>query len=116
MNRKIIGKEGEKLAINFLEKKGYTILEKNFRCFLGEIDIIGLNKKIIVFIEVKLRNSNKFGLAQNSLIKTKQKRLKKIALYYLKTKNLLESSSRFDVVAINLENKKYKITLFKNAF
>lgn len=116
MNKYVLGKTGEELAVRFLKNKGYKIFERNFRCSVGEIDIVAEHKNTIVFIEVKLRRQERFELPQNSVTKFKQLQIIKVAIYYLKQKNFLDKPVRFDVVTIFLQNKKYKIELFQNAF
>lgn len=59
--KKNLGQEGEKIAIKYLQRLGYTIIEQNFRCKSGEIDIIAKEKEQIIFIEVKTRTSNRYG-------------------------------------------------------
>ena len=66
-NRRTIGDRGEAAAIRFLEKKGYRILDKNYRCKSGEIDIVARDKDNIAFVEVKTRTSVEFGLPEESL-------------------------------------------------
>jgi len=117
MGRKDVGRRGEKIALAFLKKRGYHILDTNFRCQLGELDIIAEEGGQIVFIEVKTRQSFDFGLPEESLNYPKRQRLTRLALFYLSRYNLKKVSSRFDVVAILLDEKKVKdIRLIKNAF
>lgn len=111
MGRIELGKEGEKLAIDYLLTKGYKILEKNFRTPFGEIDIIAKDENFIVVIEVKRRLSDKFGQPELSVNYTKQQKLKKLALYYISRLGK-EYPVRFDVIAINDK----KIEHIENAF
>ncbi|ACI22018.1 MULTISPECIES: YraN family protein [Thermodesulfovibrio] len=111
MARIELGKEGEKLAIDYLLTKGYKILEKNFRTPFGEIDIIAKDGNFIVIIEVKRRLSDKFGKPELSVNYTKQQKLKKLALYYISMLKK-EYPVRFDVIAINDK----KIEHIENAF
>ncbi len=114
---KKLGKEGEELAVSFLKKRGYQILEKNYRCRLGEIDIVAKDKEKIVFVEVKTRSSLTFGLPQEAVNYSKQLRLTRLALAYLSHHKLKDISCRFDVVCILTESKKpKKIHLITNAF
>lgn len=113
---KKLGKKGEELAVSFLKKKGYQILEKNYRCRLGEIDIVAKDKEKIVFVEVKTRSSLTFGLPQEAVNHPKQLRLTRLALTYLSYHKLKDTSCRFDVVCISTEGKKPKIHLITNAF
>lgn len=95
-----IGKNGESLAEAYLKLIGYEILEKNFSCFRGEIDLIALDKKQIIFIEIKSRHSKKYGLASEAVTAEKLKHIYKTAEYYLVTKKLKNIDVRFDVVEI----------------
>ena len=115
--RKNLGKKGEEIALCFLKKKGYRILNKNFHCQLGELDIVAEENNQIVFVEVKTRKSLNFGLPQESLNYPKKKRLTKLALFYLTTHHLGEISCRFDVVAILVNREGAEtVHLIRNAF
>lgn len=102
MNTKILGTKGEKLAEQFLIKNGLEILQKNYRNFIGEIDIICFDKQTeeTVFVEVKTRSSGLFGLPIEAVTPRKQKKIFDCASFYLKNKGLLDSKVRFDVVEI----------------
>ncbi|MDI6641902.1 MAG: YraN family protein [Elusimicrobiota bacterium] len=110
--RRELGKEGEEKAVEFLEKNGYNILDKNFRTRFGEIDIVANEGNYIVFIEVKTRKSLEFGSPQLSVNYHKKNKLAKLALQYIKSKCQQTKNIRFDVVAITKNN----IELIKNAF
>ena len=116
MEKKELGKKGEEKALRFLKKKGYHIIEKNYVCKLGEMDIIAKEKDTLVFVEVKTRTTIEFGPPQLAVNSSKQRQLSKVALNYLKEKQLEEVRARFDVVAILLEQKKEEIELIKDAF
>ena len=112
MNTKIYGGSGEALAFNYLKENDYKILNTNFSCKLGEIDIIAEKDKYIIFVEVKARSSKKFGMPCEAVTYQKQQHIKRTALYYLqKTKNL-DKFCRFDVIEI-LDGK---INHIENAF
>ncbi|MBI5777927.1 MAG: YraN family protein [Planctomycetes bacterium] len=112
-----IGSKGELLAEAFLKKQGYRIVERNFRCKFGEIDIIGFKKGVLSFIEVKTRSSDQFGLPIDSVDKAKQKRLIRLANYYLyKKKAQPDLPCRFDVVSILMKKDKPEIEFIPNAF
>ena len=121
---KVYGNVGERLACEFLQGLGYEILNKNYKNFLGEIDIICKDNKdksnpIYIFVEVKFRNSKKFGLPREAITFKKQQTIKKVATYYLKSKNLLNTVSvRFDCVEIigGENGKESKIELIQNIF
>jgi putative endonuclease len=111
------GREGEKIAKAFLEKNGYRIYETNFRCPLGEIDIIAREgKRELVFIEVKTRKSNQLGYPEQAVGFKKQKKMSQLALWYLQKKKLADINARFDVIAITLLPEGNEIKLIKNAF
>jgi putative endonuclease len=110
------GKEGETIAAAFLKKNGYRICETNFRCILGEIDIIARDKGEIVFIEVKTRKSGELGYPEQAVGIRKQKKMSQLALWYLQKKNITDASARFDVVAITMLPSGNEIKLIKNAF
>lgn len=112
-NSQDIGKFGEKLAEKYLMKNKYKIVEKNFRCKFGEIDIIAFYKKELIFIEVKTRTSNKYGSGINSIDKNKQKHLYKTAEYYLYNKNL-DIDIRIDAIEITLNKGLISIKHYKN--
>ena len=106
------GKYFEEIARDFLKKKGYKILEQNYINKLGEIDIIAKFKKTIVFVEVKYRKNEYFGLPREAVNEFKQHKIRNIATSYLKSKKLLDSECRFDVVEILGD----KITHIENCF
>lgn len=96
---KDLGIKGENIAVNFLTKKGYSILQRNFKSPFGEIDIIARDGDTIVFIEVKTRRDDIFGYPFEAVTKRKIHKLKNSALFYLK-KQRKESPARFDVLSI----------------
>lgn len=110
-----IGNKGEEIAIKFLKNKGYTILEKNYKTNLGEIDIIAKDNDTIVFIEVKTRTSSSFGYPFESINSRKIHKLKNAALTYLKRYNL-QLPTRFDVLSIFLKDNEKQIQHIKDAF
>ena len=97
-----IAKIGETLAATHLRKRGYEILAQNYRAERGEIDLIVQDNGFIVFVEVKTRQSLKFGLPQAAVTQQKQRQISKVALAYLQAQNLLDAPCRFDVIAIHL--------------
>lgn len=113
-----IGRIGEEAASKYLEAKGYRIRERNYRTYLGEIDIISEHKGNIIFVEVKTRSSNKFGYAEEAVNSIKQKKIIKNALCYLNRYRLWRMNSRFDVILISISNNKTikGIKHIKNAF
>ena len=114
--KKELGKKGEEIAIRFLKKKGYRILERNYVCKMGEMDIVAREKDTLAFVEVKTRTTTAFGPPQLAVNLTKQMQLSKVALYFLKEKKLEDVKARFDVVAILLGPTGEEIELIKDAF
>ena len=112
MLNKLKGDIGEDAAAKFLVKKGFKIVERNFKSKLGEIDIVALDGDTLVFVEVKNRTTAKFGLPREAVDFNKQQKLIKNALYYIQTTNAYKVKKRFDVVEILDE----KITHIPNAF
>lgn len=112
-NSRAIGRQYEQLAAVYLEKRGYQILERNFSCRQGEIDLIARDGKYLVFIEVKYRATKESGNPAEAIDKRKQGRLTRAAEYYLYRSGYgQEQSCRFDAVVILGE----EITLICNAF
>ncbi len=114
--RQVFGKFGEDLAVRYLKKKGYQVLCRNYRTRFGEIDIIAKDADTIVFVEVKSRRTSTFGHPKDSITHSKQKKISKTALYYLKTNDQSNCRARFDVVTVNSADKKIDVEIIKNAF
>lgn len=95
----IKGNAAEQLAATFLQNKGLKLIETNFRCAYGEIDLIMQDAKTLVFVEVRLRSSSQFGGAAMSINASKQQKLRRAAALYLQTHG--ESACRFDVVLMS---------------
>ena len=117
MKRRDIGILGEKLAKDFLERKGYHIIETNYRSPEGEIDIIARHGDFLVFVEVRTKSSLKFGSPEESITPAKMQRIRTAATYYHQAHSHLPPLWRIDVVAIELSpNKKpSRIELIENA-
>lgn len=113
MKKKELGYLGEKIAVEYLQKENYKIIKRNFYCRQGEIDIIATKNKQIIFIEVKTRSSILFGTPSEAVNTIKQMHMKKAANYFLYKNNLIEVSTRFDVIEIMLVNGKFKINHIK---
>ncbi len=116
MNSTKSGKLGETIAMDYLRRYGYRIVESNYRCALGEIDVIATEGKTVVFIEVKSRKTERFGEPQAAVGLQKQKKISMVAQNYLKEKKLNNVKARFDVVAVRLLPQGPKIELIRNAF
>ena len=93
--KKDLGKKGEEKALRFLKKKGYRIIEQNYVCNLGEMDIIAKEKDTLVFVEVKTRTSMAFGPPQLAVTPFKQRQLSKVALHFLKEKKLEDIKKKY---------------------
>ena len=113
--KKQIGKNGEDIAANFLNQKGYTILDRNFNSWWGEIDIIAKDKNEIVFVEVKTRSSKEYGNASEAVDAKKKKHLLKTIEYYIYCNNLQNSFIRIDVIEVYFSGGKVKINHIKKA-
>ena len=112
-----LGKSGEEIAVDFLINNGYRVLMRNYKTKLGEIDIIAKDQDTLAFIEVKTRQTDRFGLPSEAVSGAKQRQISKAALCFLKEKKLLHAKARFDVVSIIYSSTdKPKIDLIKNAF
>lgn len=113
INKRHIGNENEIKAVEHLKKAGYKILERNYYCPIGEIDIIARKNEYLIFVEVKYRISDKRGTPGEAIDYRKQKRICKVADYYLLTHGYtMDTSCRFDVVLI-LQND---VSIIENAF
>ncbi|MBW1695303.1 MAG: YraN family protein [Deltaproteobacteria bacterium] len=115
-HRQQFAKESESDAVRFLKKRGYKILEQNYRNRIGEIDIIAKDKNTIVFVEVKARKSRYYGDAKWAVNSRKQRKISMVALYYLKATKQTQAKARFDVVTIHEEKEEPQIEIIKNAF
>ena len=117
MNRQELGKLGERLARDTIKRKGYRILETNFRCRSGEIDIVAQQKDCLVFVEVRTKSNLNFGSPEESITAIKKQRLVSSAFTYIETHQDLPSLWRIDVVAIetNLEGKLKRIEIIEDA-
>ena len=94
------GEQGEKVAAKFLKKNGYKVLCQNYSTNLGEIDIVASHNGYIVFVEVKARSSIVFGMPSEAVNQAKQRKIRNVALQFLKQNNLNSELFRFDVVEI----------------
>jgi putative endonuclease len=113
------GELGEEIAANFLIARGFRIVERNFRCKGGEVDIIARDPgdKSLVFIEVKARRDLSYGVPQLAVTPFKQRQISKAALTWLSKHRLHDTNARFDVIAILLHTDgQHAIDHIKNAF
>jgi putative endonuclease len=114
--RVTLGKTGEDLACDELERRGYAIIARRYRQRRGEIDIIARDGPTIVFAEVKAREGHDFGDAAEAVTRLKRHRMTRLATDYLARHRLLDCPARFDVVGIHFESGAPVITVFQNAF
>ncbi len=113
---RLLGIKGEDLAVKFLKKKGYRILSRNFKTPLGEIDIVAQDGETLVFVEVKTRTDNSFGLPFEAVDYRKKEKLRKVALYYLKNCYKKDAPSRFDVLSITSGGDRNDLEHIRDAF
>jgi putative endonuclease len=116
-SRTKIGQLGEELAREYLKNKRLNIIDTNFRCSLGEIDIVARKSKAFRFVEVKYRRSTEYGLPQDSVVKRKQQRIRNAAIIWLKNRHLpIDSEIHFDVLAITEQRGKTEYKYIEDAF
>jgi putative endonuclease len=116
--RQGLGRTGERLAAEKLERCGYHILERNFRCPHGEIDLIAEQQQELVFVEVKTRRGTAYGRPEEAVTVRKQRKIVQVALYYLDIHACSERSWRVDVVAVQMSvsGKLEEIRIYEHAF
>jgi len=117
IDNKTLGERGEAIAAAYLKGQRFTIIERNFRCKGGEVDIIARDGKTLVFVEVKTRRTLTFGPPQMALTPFKQRQISKVALTWLAKKKQFGASARFDVIAIVVPDHQVpEIEHIRNAF
>jgi len=105
MKRQETGNLGEKLAAGFLQKQGYRIIESNYRCPEGEVDIVARRKDCLVFVEVRTKKSQEFGSPEESITPAKMDKLRRVAAHYQQTHGDMPASWRIDVVAVEMDRQ-----------
>jgi putative endonuclease len=115
-HRRLVGNAGEEAAVQYLLQQGYRILERNYRCRFGEIDLIARDGRTLAFIEVKTRRSQRFGPAASAVTFEKQRHLIKASQVYVTQRRKAFEFCRFDVVAIEMDTHGLHIELIKDAF
>jgi len=115
-DRLSLAAQAESTAAEFLQKNGYRIIVRNYRCGFGEIDIIASERRTICFVEVKARSSARFGLPEEAITDSKKRHIVKTALTYLNDKKLNSQKARFDVLSITYLGQRPQIRLIKDAF
>ena len=115
--RQGLGRTGERLAAEALMSKGYRILERNFRCRHGEIDLVAEDEHDLIFVEVKARRGVSFGLPEDALTMRKRRKLVEVASYYLDFHTCSDRSWRIDVVAVQFSSsgKLEEIRIYEHA-
>lgn len=114
--KQILGKEGERIAEIYLREKGYRLVERNYRCPAGELDLIALDRRVVVFVEVKTRTDDRFGGPLDSVHWRKQQKMIKTAQFFLSQQRLHQREARFDVVGVTFVGKKPIVEHIQNAF
>jgi putative endonuclease len=114
--RRTVGKAGEEAAVQYLLRQGYSILQRNYRCRFGEIDLIARDGGTLAFIEVKTRRSQRFGPAASAVTFEKQRHLIKASQMYMTQMKKAYELCRFDVVAVEMDAHGLRIELIKDAF
>jgi len=112
----LLGKEGERVAEQYLRKKGYRVVERNYRCAGGELDLIVLDRRVVVFVEVKTRTGHAFGTPLEAVEFRKQQRMIRAAQFFLSAKGLHQRDARFDVVGVSWPGREPAVEHIVNAF
>jgi putative endonuclease len=102
--RKKTGLLGEDAAVDFLKSRGMTIKARNYRCRIGELDVIAVDQRVLVFVEVRSRRTTGYGLAQETIGANKIAKVRRLAEYYLMVNKLIDVDCRFDVIALQLNS------------
>jgi putative endonuclease len=112
------GLHAERHAEHFLTAKGLKLVARNFRCKMGEIDLIMLEGETLVFVEVRLRNNQRFGDGATTITYSKQRRLSRAALFYLQKTHSMNRPCRFDVMSASesFERDSFEFDWIRNAF
>lgn len=116
--KKRLGNYGEELAMRAYHAAGYVLLDKQFRCFLGEIDLIFRKGQTIYFVEVRTKTGQSFGTAEESVNKQKSNRIRRISEWYMVQKGLTHLQPQYDLVTIQIDKRKKRAWLKRlaNAF
>ena len=111
-----IGSYGEEIAATYLEKKGYRIIDRNFRGKTGEIDLIACRERTLVFVEVKTRRNLSYGLPWESITEEKKRHIRSTAALYTQKYKLFNVPQRIDVVEILMNDGRNYVKHIENAF
>ena len=111
-----LGQLGEQLALKTLKRLGYKDVVRNYRCQLGEVDLVAKDGDTLVFVEIKTRRGRSVGIAKEAVDSRKQRQLSRVALSFMKAYDCADAKARFDVVAINLDGERPQVEVIRNAF
>ncbi len=111
-----LGQLGEDLAFKEVKRLGYKEIERNYRCPLGEVDLIAKDGDTLVFIEIKTRKGRSLAYAKEAVNDRKKRQISRVALTYMKNRKCFGAKARFDVVAVSLSGGKPELEVIKNAF
>lgn len=111
-----IGKRFQDVAEAYLRKQGFHVVQRNFRCALGEIDLIVRDRRTLVFVEVKSRASARHGSAATAVTSQKQRQISRVAVYFLKMHRALATKARFDVIAVDDTDTSPRLRWIPGAF
>jgi putative endonuclease len=111
-----LGTRGEQTAAEHLRRQRYAILERNYSCKLGEVDLIALDGRTVVFVEVKSRTGEGYGTPFDAVTRRKRRQITRVAQYYVLQHRLADRDVRFDVVGIWWEDGAPRCELIRNAF
>ncbi|MTI84513.1 MAG: YraN family protein [Firmicutes bacterium] len=116
--RLALGRLGEKVSLDYLKEQGFQIHKTNYKCKIGELDIIAADKEALVFVEVRSRSTKRFGLPEESIGPVKQRKIRMVASLYLQSLHKPLPKVRFDVLALHFKanGELMKINHIKNAF
>jgi putative endonuclease len=114
--KQVLGRDGERVAEQFLKQKGFKIVERNYRCAAGELDLIVLDRRVVVFVEVKTRTGLSYGTPLEAVAYRKQQKMIQAAQYFLSEKGLHQRDARFDVVGVSWPGREPVVEHIENAF
>lgn len=111
-----LGQMGERKAADYLARKGYRIIERNYKCKVGELDIIAMEGRTLIFVEVKTRSNLSYGMPCESINRTKKGHILRTARYYIQFNNFESLDTRIDVIEVLLMESDFYINHIENAF
>ncbi|MFL5241678.1 MAG: YraN family protein [Gemmataceae bacterium] len=116
--RRWFGNRSERAGARFLKRLGYRVVARNYVCSLGELDLVAVDGRCVVFVEVRSTEAQDTDRAAISVDAAKQRRLTRLALHFLKNRRLLQSAARFDVLAVSWppDQREPRIVHYLNAF